>query len=54
MNQAKAQAAVSGNQARYSALVADCDGVITLIRDEPEPSGGCARNGGDCRGACAG
>ena len=35
MNQAKAQAAVSGNQSRYTALVADRDGVITQIRAEP-------------------
>ncbi len=35
VNQAKAQAAVSGNQSRYTALVADRDGVITQIRAEP-------------------
>lgn len=35
VNQAKAQAAVSGNQTRYTALVADRDGVITQIRAEP-------------------
>jgi membrane fusion protein, multidrug efflux system len=35
VNQAKAQAAVSGNQARYTALAADRDGVVTQIRAEP-------------------
>lgn len=35
VNQAKAQAAVSGNQSRYTHLVADRDGVITAIRAEP-------------------
>lgn len=35
VNQAKAQAAVSGNQSRYTALVADRDGVITQIHAEP-------------------
>ncbi|MEQ1599615.1 MAG: efflux RND transporter periplasmic adaptor subunit [Methylotenera sp.] len=35
VNQAKAQAAVSGNQSRYSALLADRDGVVTQIRAEP-------------------
>ena len=35
VNQAKAQAAVSGNQSRYTALVADRDGVVTQIRAEP-------------------
>jgi membrane fusion protein, multidrug efflux system len=35
VNQAKAQAAVSGNQTRYTALVADRDGVVTQIRAEP-------------------
>jgi membrane fusion protein, multidrug efflux system len=35
VNQAKAQAAVSGNQSRYAALVADRDGVVTQIRAEP-------------------
>lgn len=35
VNQAKAQAAVSGNQSRYTYLEADRDGVITLIRAEP-------------------
>jgi membrane fusion protein, multidrug efflux system len=35
VNQAKAQAAVSGNQSRYTALVADKDGVVTQIRAEP-------------------
>lgn len=35
VNQAKAQAAVSGNQARYASLVADRDGVVTKIQAEP-------------------
>ena len=35
VNQAKAQAAVSGNQTRYTALVADRDGVVTQIHAEP-------------------
>ena len=35
VNQAKAQAAVSGNQSRYTALAADRDGVVTQIRAEP-------------------
>lgn len=35
VNQAKAQAAVSNNQSRYAALVADRDGVVTQIRAEP-------------------
>lgn len=35
VNQAKAQAAVSGNQSRYNALLADRDGVVTQIRAEP-------------------
>jgi membrane fusion protein, multidrug efflux system len=35
VNQAKAQAAVSGNQSRYTALTADRDGVVTQIRAEP-------------------
>ena len=35
VNQAKAQAAVSGNQSRYTALVADRSGVVTQIRAEP-------------------
>lgn len=35
VNQAKAQAAVSGNQTRYTLLVADRDGVITQIHAEP-------------------
>ncbi len=35
VNQAKAQAAVSNNQTRYGALVADRNGVITQIRAEP-------------------
>ncbi len=35
VNQAKAQAAVSGNQARYTALAADRDGVVTQIQAEP-------------------
>ncbi len=35
VNQAKAQAAVSGNQTRYTALMADRDGVVTQIRAEP-------------------
>lgn len=35
VNQANAQAAVSGNQSRYTNLVADLDGVITQIRAEP-------------------
>lgn len=35
LSQVKAQAAVSGNQSRYTALVADRDGVVTQIRAEP-------------------
>lgn len=35
VNQAKAQAAASNNQSRYTALVADRDGVVTHIRAEP-------------------
>ena len=35
VNQAKVQATVSGNQSRYTALVADRDGVITQIHAEP-------------------
>ncbi len=35
VNQAKAQAAVSGNQSRYAMLVADRAGVVTQIRAEP-------------------
>lgn len=35
VNQAKAQAAVSSNQSRYAALVADRNGVVTQIRAEP-------------------
>lgn len=35
VNQAKAQAASSNNQSRYTALVADRDGVITQIHAEP-------------------
>jgi membrane fusion protein, multidrug efflux system len=35
VNQAKAQAAVSGNQARYTSLFADRDGVVTQIQAEP-------------------
>ncbi len=35
VSQAKAQAAVSGNQSRYTALMADRDGVVTQIRAEP-------------------
>ena len=35
LQQAKAQASVSGNQTRYNALVADRDGVVTQIRAEP-------------------
>lgn len=35
VNQAKAQAAVSGNQALYASLVADRDGVVTKIQAEP-------------------
>lgn len=35
LQQVKAQAAVSGNQSRYTALVADRDGVITQIHAEP-------------------
>ena len=35
LSQVKAQAAVSGNQSRYTALVADRDGVVTRIRAEP-------------------
>lgn len=33
--QVKAQAAVSGNQSRYTALIADRDGVVTQIQAEP-------------------
>ncbi|MDP2230877.1 efflux RND transporter periplasmic adaptor subunit [Methylotenera sp.] len=33
--QVKAQAAVSGNQSRYTALIADRDGVVTQINAEP-------------------
>jgi len=35
LQQVKAQAAVSGNQSRYTALVADRDGVVTQIKAEP-------------------
>ncbi|MGA0612726.1 efflux RND transporter periplasmic adaptor subunit [Caldimonas sp. KR1-144] len=35
LDQAKAQAAVQGNQAAYSALVADAPGVITAVEAEP-------------------
>lgn len=35
LQQVKAQAAVSGNQSRYTALLADRDGVITQIHAEP-------------------
>lgn len=35
LKQVKAQAAVSNNQSRYTALVADRDGVITQIQAEP-------------------
>lgn len=35
VNQAKAQAAISGNQARYASLLADRDGVVTKIQAEP-------------------
>lgn len=35
VSQVRAQAAVSGNQSRYTVLVADRDGVITQIRAEP-------------------
>jgi membrane fusion protein, multidrug efflux system len=35
VNQARAQAAVYGNQSRYTLLAADRDGVITQIRAEP-------------------
>lgn len=35
VQQARAQASVSGNQSRYTALTADRDGVITDIRAEP-------------------
>ena len=35
LSQVKAQAAVSGNQSRYTALTADRDGVVTQIRAEP-------------------
>jgi RND family efflux transporter MFP subunit len=35
LQQAKAQAAVSGNQSRYTALTADRDGVVTQIQAEP-------------------
>jgi RND family efflux transporter MFP subunit len=34
-NQARAQASVQGNQARYSTLVADADGIVTGIEAEP-------------------
>jgi multidrug efflux system membrane fusion protein len=35
LQQVKAQAAVSGNQSRYTALIADQDGVVTQIQAEP-------------------
>lgn len=35
LQQVKAQAAVSGNQSRYTALVANSDGVVTQINAEP-------------------
>ena len=35
VQQAKAQAAISGNQSRYTALMADRDGVVTMIHAEP-------------------
>lgn len=35
VKQARAQAAVSGNQSSYTSLLADRDGVVTLIRAEP-------------------
>jgi len=35
LQQARAQAAVSGNQSRYTALIADRDGVVTDILAEP-------------------
>lgn len=35
LQQVKAQAAVSNNQSRYTALVADRDGIITQIQAEP-------------------
>ncbi len=35
LSQVKANAAVSGNQSRYTLLVADRDGVVTQIRAEP-------------------
>ena len=35
LQQAKAQAAVSGNQSRYTSLTADRDGVVTQIQAEP-------------------
>ena len=35
LEQAKAQAAVSGNQSRYTALLADRDGIVTDIHAEP-------------------
>lgn len=35
VKQARAQAVVSGNQSRYTALLADRDGVVTDIRAEP-------------------
>lgn len=35
VQQTRAQAAVSGNQSRYTALTADRDGVVTEIRAEP-------------------
>jgi membrane fusion protein, multidrug efflux system len=35
VNQAKAQAAVSGNQTHYTALSADRDGVVAQVRAEP-------------------
>lgn len=35
LQQVKAQAAVSNNQSRYTALIADGDGIVTQIRAEP-------------------
>jgi membrane fusion protein, multidrug efflux system len=35
MEQARAQAGVQGNQARYTTLVADADGVVTAIEADP-------------------
>jgi multidrug efflux system membrane fusion protein len=35
LQQVKAQAAVSGNQSRYTSLIADRDGVVTQIHAEP-------------------